>query len=66
MAHFEISVKLRIFYIPIATHLKKKKFSDLISDFFLFFGTKTHLRLGRHENKETHPLYFCLRILLPI
>jgi hypothetical protein len=66
LPHFEISIKLRIFY----THtdlLEEKNNSDPICEFFSFFGAqKTSRRTGRHENKEKRFCYFGFSIYLPI
>jgi hypothetical protein len=50
--------------IPISTYLKKK-LCYLVTFSFLWDQT-THVRTGRHENKENHLFYFDLRFLLPI
>jgi hypothetical protein len=39
----------------------------LFSELFLFFwASKTHFRIGKHENKEKRFFYVVLRILLSI
>jgi hypothetical protein len=64
LPHYENTIKLRIF----DTHI------DLLEDiqmfdpikFSLFWAKETHLRTGRHANKEKRLCNFGVRILLPI
>jgi hypothetical protein len=65
LPHFEICIKLRIFFIAILMILKKICGHYLVN-FSPFWAQKTHFRVGRHEHKEKRLLYFGFRILFLI
>jgi hypothetical protein len=56
-SHFEINVKLRIFYTHVDLFEETKM---LLMTFSLFWPLKTHFCTGRRENKEKRLLYFGL------